>query len=580
MTTRNSKKRNNKPASLKPIKFGFRRFVVVAVFLSLMGALAGRAVFLQVINADFLVKQGNARHLRVVKQNAVRGMITDRNGAPLAVSTPVDSVWAHPGQFAEAMGQWPELAKTLSVSRKQLASLSRNNRGREFMYLKRHVTPDVAEKIKKLKVPGVSLLREYRRYYPTGAVFGHVLGFTDIDDHGQEGVELMFDRELGARPGRKLVFKDRYGNIVENVEQVRPAVAGRDIQLTLDRRLQYLLYRELTGAVRRHGARAASAVMLDAQTGEILAIVNAPDFNPNNRAHLKGSLYRNRAVTDVFEPGSTLKPFTIAAALEAGLFTPGSRVNTAPGAIKIGSKVIRDTHNNGVLTVAGALQKSSNVGLTKIALTMSSEAMWRNFNALGFGRESGISLPGESSGTLLDAGRWVQMDQAAMSFGYGISVNALQLARAYTAIANDGVLTQPHITPARELVAHRVFSEQTARQLRDMLEMAAGGEGTGAAAQVRHYRIAGKTGTVHKLVKGEYADDRYLSLFAGMAPAGDPRIVMVVMIDDPKGKYFGGQVAAPVFANVVAGTMRILNITPDAPEFNNKWVHVKSGGAT
>lgn len=573
-------RRNTKPKALQPIAFGFRRFFMVAVFIAIMGTLAGRAFYLQAINAEFLVEQGNARHLRAVKQNAVRGMIVDRNGAPLAISTPVDSVWAHPAQFAEASHGWPELARVLGMTREQIASLTIRNHGREFMYLKRHVTPDVADKVKKMNLAGVSLLREYRRYYPAGAVTGHVLGFTNIDDQGLEGIELMFEKELGARAGKKLVFKDRYGNIVESVEEIQPAVAGKDVHITLDRRLQYLVYRELTDAVKRHKARAASAVMMDAQSGEILAMVNAPDFNPNNRAHFKGRLFRNRAVTDVFEPGSTLKPFTVAAALEAGLYKPTSRINTAPGVIKVGGKLIRDTHNNGMLTVAGALQKSSNVGLTKIALSMTRDVMWENFNSLGFGRASGVSLPGEVAGTLLDARRWVQMDQAAMSFGYGISVNALQLARAYTAIANDGVLAPAHIVPAKELVAHRVFSKQTARQVRDMLEMAAGGGGTGAAAQVQHYRVAGKTGTVHKLVDGDYAEDQYLSLFAGMAPATDPHIVMVVMIDDPRGKYFGGQVAAPVFGKVMAGTMRILNITPDAPVINNQWVHAKTGGAT
>ncbi|MBE9515671.1 MAG: penicillin-binding protein 2 [Proteobacteria bacterium] len=573
-------KRNTKPKALKPIAFGFRRFFVVAVFLAVMGTLAGRAVYLQVINAEFLVAQGNARHLRVVKQNAVRGMIVDRNGAPLAISTPVDSVWVHPAHFSEASDRWLELAKTLGMRREQIASQVVRNKGREFMYLRRHVTPDVASKIKSLKIPGVALLREYRRYYPTGAVTGHVLGFTNIDDQGQEGIELMFEKELAARPGKKQVFKDRYGNIVESVEQLQPAIAGKDVRITLDRRLQYLLYRELTGAVKYHKARAASAVMMDVQTGEILAMVNAPDFNPNNRSNFKGRLFRNRAVTDVFEPGSTLKPFTVAAALEGGLYTPASRINTAPGVIKVGSKLIHDTHNHGMLTVAGALQKSSNVGLTKIALSMTREAMWENFNAMGFGKPSGVSLPGEAAGTLLNAKRWMKMDQAAMSFGYGISVNALQLARAYTAIANDGVLAPAHIVPVKEAVAQRVFSKQTARQVRDMLEMAAGGEGTGAAAQVQHYRIAGKTGTVHKLVNGKYAEDRYLSLFAGMAPAADPRIVMVVMIDDPKGKYFGGQVAAPVFGSVMAGAMRILNITPDAPVLNRQWANANTGGAT
>ena len=573
-------RRNTKPKALQPIAFGFRRFFVVSVFITVMATLAGRAFYLQAVNAEFLVEQGNARHLRAVKQNAVRGMIVDRNGAPLAISTPVDSVWAHPGQFADASNRWSELARVLGVAREQIASLVMRNSGREFMYLKRHVTPDVADKVNKMKISGVSLLREYRRYYPAGAVTGHVLGFTNIDDQGQEGIELMFEKELGARAGKKLVFKDRYGNIVESVEEIQPAIAGKDVHITLDRRLQYLVYRELTDAVKRHKARAASAVMMDAQSGEILAMVNAPDFNPNNRSHFKGRLFRNRAVTDVFEPGSTLKPFTIAAALEAGLYKPASRINTAPGAIKVGGKLIRDTHNNGMLTVAGALQKSSNVGLTKIALSMTRDVMWDNFNSLGFGTVSGVSLPGEVAGTLLDAKRWVQMDQAAMSFGYGISVNALQLARAYTAIANDGVLAPAHIIPAKELVAHRVFSKQTARQVRDMLEMAAGGEGTGAAAQVQHYRVAGKTGTVHKLVNGDYAEDQYLSLFAGMAPATDPHIVMVVMIDDPRGKYFGGQVAAPVFGKVMAGTMRILNIKPDSPVINNQWAHAKTGGAT
>ncbi|MDH5631964.1 MAG: penicillin-binding transpeptidase domain-containing protein [Gammaproteobacteria bacterium] len=572
--------RNNKIRVVKPAAFGLRRRVVLTSFIIVMAILTGRAVFLQVMNAEFLVKQGNARHLRVVKENAVRGMIMDRNGAPLAVSTPVDSVWVQPGMFVEARSQWSSLAHVLDISEAQVARLVRQNRDREFLYLKRHVTPDVAEHVSQLNVPGVSLLREYRRYYPTGAVTGHVLGFTNIDDQGQEGIELVFNDRLAAQPGKVQVFKDRHGKAVESVDQIQRAIPGSDMRISLDRRLQYLVYRELTETVLRHKARGGSAVILDAKTGEILAMANAPDFNPNNRLDLRSNNFRNRAVTDVFEPGSTVKPFTVAAALESGLYTPGSRIDTTPGVVKVGAATIRDEHKNGMLSVAGVIQKSSNVGAARIALAMNREVMRDFFAGAGFGELTGINLPGEVDGNLPKAERWVKIDQAVMSFGYGLSVTALQLARAYTAFANDGMLTPLSVLPLAEARPRRVMSVQTARQMRSMLELAAGDDGTGAAAQVRHYRVAGKTGTVHKLVNGEYADDRYLSLFAGMIPASDPRLVMVVMIDDPQGKYFGGQVAAPVFGKVMSGAMRILNVAPDAPVVEKRWARAGSGGAT
>jgi len=493
-------------------------------------------------------------------------MIRDRNGAPLAISTPVDSVWAHPGTFAESRDRWAQLARVLRVSTGEISRSYNRHSGREFMYLKRHVTPQVANKVKELAIPGVYLQREYRRYYPTGPVSGHVIGFTNIDDHGQEGLELVYDPLLRAIPGKKRVLKDRLGNIVESVENIRLPVPGKDITLSLDRRIQYLAYRELKAAVKQHKASSGSVVVLDAKTGEILAMVNEPGFNPNNRSGLRSRLFRNRSVTDVLEPGSTIKPFTIALGLESGRFKPATLINTSPGLFKVGQKTIRDAHNYGYLSVAGVLEKSSNVGATKIALAMNKKELWKQYSDVGFGSLTGSELPGEVAGKLRAPGRWVNIDHAVISFGYGLSVTPVQLARAYTAIANDGVLlpvtTLHH--DGNEIKGRRVFSVTTARHVRAMLERAAGKHGTGAAAQVQHYRIAGKTGTVHKIISGSYSEKNYISLFAGMAPASDPRLVMVVTVDDPRGhEYFGGRVAAPVFSRVMSGAMRLLNIAPD-----------------
>jgi cell division protein FtsI (penicillin-binding protein 3) len=554
-------------AASRGMRHPYRARAVVGVMLSLLVLLAGRAVYLQVVQGDYLQNQGNQRHSRVVKDNSHRGMILDRYGAPLAVSTPVDSVWAHPATLAEERAAWPRLARLLEMTPRELSLLVERHRDREFMYLRRHVTPSLAEQVTALNVPGVSLLREYRRYYPAGASAGHALGFTNIDDAGQEGVELAYNAWLSAVPGRKRLLRDLHGNAVEQVESLTLAKSGRELVLSIDRRIQYLAYRELKATIERHQASAGAVVVLDVHTGEVLALVNEPDFNPNNRSNLKSSTYRNRAITDLYEPGSTMKPFTVAAAIESGRFTPGSFVDTAPGTVLVGHKAIRDTQNHGRLSLAGVLEKSSNVGATRIAMSLDKQAYWETLRRFGFGDTSHSHLPGEVEGRLHPPSRWVPIDQASLSFGYGISVTPLQLARAYAAIANGGELRPVSMLRLESAPAGiPAMSAATARALQRMLEQAAmSEEGTGRLAQVPDYRIAGKTGTVRKLTARGYADDRYVAWFAGFAPATNPRLVMVVMIDEPtRGGYFGGQVAAPVFSRVMGGALRMLDIPADA----------------
>ena len=559
-----------------------RNAIVLLLFLSGLVLLATRAVYLQVFNSDFLQNQGNQRHSRLVKDNSHRGMILDRHGSPLAVSTPVDSVWAHPPTLVEERRKWPRLAALLEMSTHELAQLARRHEGREFMYLKRHVPPPLAERVMALQIPGVSLQREYRRYYPLGSVAGHIIGFTNIDDQGQEGVELAFDASLRAIPGTKRLLRDLRGNAVEIAESVVLPKPGRDLILSIDRRIQYLAYRELKAAVFEHGARAGSAVVLDARSGEVLALVNEPDFNPNNRAGLRSGLFRNRAVTDLFEPGSTLKPFTIACALESGKYSPGSVIDTTPGVLQVGDRTFRDVHNYGVLTVAGIIEKSSNVGISKIALALNKKNMWEMLRDAGFGQPTGVQLPGEVSGLLNPYSSWVPVDQASISFGYGISVTPLQLARAYLALANDGMalpLTLQHSETIPE--GARIMSSKTARRLQSMLELAVSDAGTGKAAQVADYRVAGKTGTVRKLTPNGYSDDKYVAWFAGFAPINSPRLVMVITVDEPaRGAYYGGEVAAPVFGHVMAGALRLLDIPPDAPRKETRLMTVKSERVT
>ncbi|MDH3310966.1 MAG: penicillin-binding protein 2 [Gammaproteobacteria bacterium] len=555
-----------------------RNAIVLFFLLGGIILLAARAVYLQVFNSDFLQNQGNQRHSRLVKDNSHRGMILDRHGSPLAVSTPVDSVWAHPSSLSKGRRHWSRLAAMLEMHPRELAQLVRKYEDREFMYLKRHVPPPQAERVMALQISGVALQREYRRYYPLGSVAGHVIGFTNIDDQGQEGVELAYNTTLRAVPGAKRLLRDLQGKAVEVAESVVLPKPGRDLVLSIDRRIQYLAYRELKAAVSEHGARAGSAIVLDARTGEVLALVNEPDFNPNNRAGLRSGLFRNRAVTDLFEPGSTLKPFTIASALESGKYSPGSIIDTTPGTLQVGDRLFRDIHNYGVLTVAGIIEKSSNVGISKIALSLNKKNIWEMLHSAGFGQATGIQLPGEVVGLLNPYSKWVPVDQASISFGYGISVTPLQLARAYLALANNGIalpLTLQHSDAIPK--GERIMSTDTARRIQSMLELAVGDIGTGRAAQVADYRVAGKTGTVRKLTPEGYSDDKYVAWFAGFAPVVSPRLVMVVTVDEPvRGGYYGGVVAAPVFGRVMTGALRLLDVPPDAPRPETRLITVKS----
>lgn len=551
-----------------------RRWFLLSLYTICMAGLLFRAVDLQVLNKEFLQDHGDARALRVVKIPAHRGMITDRNGESLAISTPVNSIWAVPRKVMAADAKLDQLAKYLHMDEKELSSLLKDRIGRQFVYLKRHVAPALAEQVMLLNIPGISLQREYRRYYPAAEVTSHVLGFTNIDDSGQEGIELAYDNWLKGSPGSKRVLKDRLGRVVENIESINTPDPGNELVLSIDRRVQYLAYRELKSAVNHHKARAGTLVMLDVKTGEIIAMVGQPSYNPNNRTGLKSGHYRNRALTDVFEPGSTLKPFTIATALESGLYNLKSTIDTHPGFFKVGDHTIRDHRDYGVIDLVTVIKKSSNIGASKIALSLEPLDLWSTLTKVGFGQATGSGFPGEVSGYLNPYNNWSEVEQATMSFGYGISTTALQLAQAYMPFATDGMMLPVSFLKVTEPVSSsRVFSASVARQVRTMLETVVQKDGTGNKALVEGYRVAGKTGTVHKTTVGGYSEDRYLSLFAGMAPASNPRLIAVVIIDEPKGdQYYGGLVAAPVFANVMAGALRLLDVPPDDLSVLNRQV--------
>lgn len=547
-----------------------RHGLVLGLLLLAAGGMVARAAYLQLINTDFLQEQGNERFVRVVEVPAHRGMILDRNGEPLAVSSPVDSIWAQPQQLAQQLEhkRWPQLIRLLELPAGEVEQKLAENENRQFVYLRRHLPPVVAQQILELNIPGVYSKREYRRYYPDAEVTSHLLGFTDIDDVGQEGLERAFDRELRGIPGSKRVIQDRTGRPIEDVENIRSPQPGKPVMLSIDRRLQYLAYRALKTAVMENRASAGSAVIADVRTGEILAIVDQPAGNPNDRKTLRGDLFRNRAITDVYEPGSTLKPFTIALGLESGRWTPNTLINTAPGTLKVGRYRVRDTHNNKTISVTKVISKSSNVGTSIIALSMPAERLWQLYKNIGFGALSGIGLLGEQPGILHHYSKWSEIGHANHSFGYGFSVNMVQLAQAYTILAADGV-RRPLTILKRErspdpVEDRRLLSTRAVRQVRTMLEEAVSKTGTGYKASIQGYRVAGKTGTVHKIVNGRYAKDRYFSLFAGMVPASAPRLVMVIIIDEPKsGAYYGGTVAAPVFSKTMSSVLRVMNITPD-----------------
>ncbi len=541
------------------------RLLLAIIILWLLG-LAGRAIYLQSMRNDFLQGQGDSRYSRVIQTSAHRGMIMDRFGEPLAVSTPVESVWAVPGEVKITPAQQSRLAKLLNIRDSELKERLLNI-DREFVYLKRHLPPDEAEKIVEMGIPGLFLQREYRRYYPAGEVTSHLVGFTSVDDLGQEGLELSYQNILVGKPGNRHVIKDRLGRIVEDVGRVQAPQQGRDLNLSIDSRIQYLAFRELKQAVVANQAKAGAIVVMDVNSGEILAIANLPSYNPNNREKLDPKYARNRAITDLFEPGSTLKPFTIAAALEDGAFNPQTIIQTAPGTLTIGSATIHDAHPGGALTVTQVIQQSSNVGAAKIALELPKQLLWHVFNKVGFGSAPQSGFPGEASGKLRPYQTWRPIEQATMAYGHGISVSLLQLVQAYTIFATDGELKPISLVKLEGAASgQRVVSARTAREVRDMLELVTQPGGTAPQARVLGYRVAGKTGTAHKLQGGSYAADRYVSSFVGFAPASNPRVVVGVMIDEPtKGEYYGGIVAAPIFSKVVAGTLRILGIAPDIP---------------
>ena len=546
----------------------WRRLSVLAVFVCIVVVLAGRALDMQVLHSAFFEQQGDARQLRHVTIPANRGDIVDRNGEPLAISTPVNSIWLNPQEFSADDKSVKQLARLLGIDAASLKKKISAYQGREFMYLKRHVSPELASKELQLNIKGIALEDEYRRYYPAGEVVAHVIGFADIDDNGQEGIELAFDEWLKGEPGRKQVLRDRFGRAVDDVKRIRSAEPGKPIRLSVDKRLQYLTYRTLKAAVLKHNAVAGSAVVLDVDTGEVLAMANQPSFNVNDRSQLRPATTRNRAVTDVFEPGSTMKPLTVAAALESGRWRDYYKVETGPGYMQVMGNTIRDTHNYGDLDVAGVIMKSSNVGISKIALSLDAEQQWDMYQKLGFGTDTGSGFPGEATGRLSVNALNNDFERATLAFGYGVSVTSIQLARAYAAIASDGYLRPVsflhHDKPPS---GEAVMSAETAATVRKMMQQVVSSKGTGSKAQVANYSVAGKTGTVHKFATGGYAEDRYLSIFTGMVPATDPRLVMVVMIDEPRnGEYFGGAVAAPVFSKVMAGAMRLLDIPPDNVE--------------
>ena len=539
-----------------------RLYGFLLIFLLCSIALVARAVNLQIIDTEFLQNQGEGRYLREVEIPTRRGNILDRNGEPLAVSTPVDSVYANPKVLLQAPEDIVELARVLGADADRIERRLSQRANSEFVWLRRRMHPDKAEEIRSLELQGVGLRKEYRRFYPAGEVASHVVGFTNIDDVGQEGLELAYNDWLQGKPGKKRVILDGGRRTIEHVETIRESVPGHDQQLTIDRRLQYLAYRELTRTVLKHGAHSGSVVLLDVKTGEVLAMVNRPSYNPNDPDFESEGL-RNRAITDVFEPGSVMKPFAVASALETGRWTPTTPIDTTPGRIRIGRYTISDHHNYGPIDVTRLITKSSNVAATKIALDLAPEHMWNTYNRFGFGDVTGTGFPGESAGVLRNHRRWRKTEQATLSYGYGISVTALQLAEAFAALADDGRLRRPSLIMGATNPPTSVLNPRLARQVAAMLETVTGPEGTGKKARVENYRVSGKTGTSRKASASGYAA-RYIATFAGFAPSSDPRVVGIVVVNDPsEGEYFGGLVAAPLFSSVMSGALRLLNVPPD-----------------
>jgi len=547
-------------AGLKAWRFGS----VLGVFLLVVAGIGWRLVDLHVVDNDFLRKQGDVRTIRVESIDAHRGVVTDRHGEPLAVSTPVQTVWANPSETDPEDPQLAALARILGLSEGALRERLRQYAGREFIYLRRKVQPSMAREALALGVGGIYARQEYRRYYPAGEVTAHVVGFTDIDEHGQEGIELAYNKWLTGEPGQKRVLKDNRGRVIKDLMLIRDARPGKDLELSIDLRLQYLAYRELKAVVGAHKARGGTLVMLDVDTGEVLAMVNQGSYNPNDRSQLAAENLRNKAITDLFEPGSTMKPLTIAAALESGEYTVNSTIDTSPGFRRFGRFTIRDHRNYGVLDLTEIIVKSSNVGVSNIATDLGGDTLRNLYARLGLGQATGIGFPGEAVGVLPAPPKWRPVEESTLSYGYGMSVNALQLAQAYMVIANGGIRYPLSLMRQEQRPqGQRVLSEQVTRAVRDMLKQAVA-RGTGKRARPGLYAAGGKTGTVHLVGANGYEDSQYKAIFAGMAPIDDPRIVTVVAVDAPQaGEYYGGEVAAPVFARVMGDALRLLNVKPE-----------------
>ena len=539
------------------------KFIVAALAMAFAG-LAGRAAYVQVFGNDFFQRQGEVRFARTLELPANRGRVLDRNGLILASSVVAQSVWAIPEDVDRADPKLRQLAKLLEMPladlRKRLAVEDKT-----FVWIKRQVDEPVAKEIAALGIKGFHQRREYKRQYPEGEAAAHVVGFTNVEDRGQEGVELAFNQQLSGQNGSRRVIKDRLGRVVEDVRDVVPPVDGPDLQLSIDSKVQYFAYQKLKEAVQTHKARAGSVVVLDTQTGEVLALANYPSYNPNRRVNLSGEQLRNRVLTDSFEPGSTMKPFITALALDKGMVTPNTPINTAPGRITIGGSTITDSHPNDVLTVSQVIQKSSNVGTVKLAMQMSPREMWETYAQAVFGQKPQVPFPGAVTGRLRPYKTWRPIEQATMSYGYGLSASLFQLAQAYTVFARDGELIPVTLQKSGERVSGvRVFGDKNAVAVRAMLQMAAGPGGTGSRAQTMGYSVGGKSGTARKQEGKGYADKKYRSFFVGLAPVESPRIVVAVMVDEPgNGQYYGGLVAAPVFSETVQQTLRILGVQPD-----------------
>lgn len=557
--------RSRNPRDRTAGSFRWRVWLILGLLVTAGAGLLAQAAHLQLYRHDFYATEGNQRFSRVTTITAHRGMITDRNGEPLAISTPVDSVWVNPQELAPAFDQIPRLAQALKLDRQQLTQRITSNEDREFLYVARQLPPSDAEKVRTLGIPGVYLKREYRRYYPSGEVTGQVLGFTNIDDAGQEGLELAFDHWLAGTDGAKRVIQDGFQRVVQDVDSIRDASPGHDLKLSLDLRIQYLAYRELKAAVRDQRAKAGTMVVLDVRTGEILAMVSQPGFNPNDRAAADPADYRNRAVTDILEAGSTIKPFFVAAGLESGHYDDHSIIDTTPGYIKVGTTVFADEHPLGRVDLATILAKSSNVGMTHLALSLPPETLWTTLSKLGLGQVTASGFPGESAGVLNNYSHWRPIGIATMSHGYGLSVTPLQLAQGYATFGALGVRRPVSFLPVPTAPdGERVLSEHSCRELVSMLESVVASEGTGTKAAIYGYRVAGKTGTAWKSADGGYSKDEFMSVFAGVAPASDPHLAAVVVIDTPTaGLHRGGDVAAPVFSAVMGPALRLLGVAPD-----------------